>query len=162
MRLDSVETAIRRNDACRVQSFVSAWSETGALESATARVPLDFRPLPGTAPELEVVEVSPGNTARVDRSTLPTPECRRQAAADRFGVIELAPLLWQGDLPGAGRGGPLFVRDLGPERNQELVTRYRERRALLLVPGREGSPDLMPYQEGMERLWTGLTAGAGR
>ncbi len=33
----------------------------------------------------------------------PTASCRREARADRQGVVELAPLLWQGDVPGAER-----------------------------------------------------------
>ena len=162
MRLDSVETAMRRNDACRVQAFLSAWSETGTREAAAASVGLDFRPLPGNASGLEVVEISPGSTVRVDRTLLPSAECRRQAAADRLGVVELAPLLWQGDLPGIDGGAPLFVRDLGPQRNAELLARFPDRAAMILMPGSPGGPlVLVPYQEGMERVWPPVTDEAG-
>jgi hypothetical protein len=163
MRLDSVETAIRRNDACRVQTFLSVWSETGTREPAAVRAGLDFRPLPGNAAGLEIVEISPGSTVRVDRTAAPSPECRRQAAADRLGVVELAPLLWQGDLPGMEGGAPLFVRDLGPERNAELLARYGGRKAMILVSSSpDQPPELVPYQEGMERIWPAVTDEAGR
>ncbi len=163
MRLDSVETAIRRNDACRVQTFLSAWSETGAREPAAASVGLDFRPLPGNAPGLEIVEISPGSTVRVDRTVTPSDECRRQAAADRLGVVELAPLLWQGDLPGVEEGAPLFVRDRGPERNAEILARFVDRRAAMLVPGGPDRPPLLvPYEEGMARIWPPVRDEASR
>jgi hypothetical protein len=83
-----------------------------------------------------------------------SPACAREAAADRLGSIALAPLLWQGDLPGLESGQPMFVRDHGPERNRAVLAAYPERRPLVWgYESPDGSPTLMPYDRGMSLLW---------
>lgn len=78
----------------------------------------------------------------------------RELEADRFGAVALAPLLWQGDLPEAESGKPLFVRDLGPETNAEIRRLFSGRRAFLFSPLRAGAdPEIVPYEEGMRVLW---------
>ena len=85
--------------------------------------------------------------------------CQQEAVSDFNGVAGLPQRLWLGDLPAHERGRPMYVRDLGPERNRELLERWPERRAYLLVPTAPARlPDLLPYEEGMSRLWS---AGAG-
>ncbi len=159
MRMDSVETALRRNDICQLHRYATRRLEFGTVPAdASSQNPvgqeLDFRPLPGTPDPLRMVEVTPGNRVRVDPRIEFTPECRREARADRFGVLALAPLLWQGDLPGIEKGQPMAVRDLGPRANARLLARWPERTPyVFLYPGPEASPTLLPYDEGMARLW---------
>jgi hypothetical protein len=82
------------------------------------------------------------------------PTCTREAAADRFGSVALAPLLWQGDLPGLEEGRPMFVRDRGPERNRALLAAFPDRRPLVWgYDSRGGPPMLMPYERAMALLW---------
>lgn len=83
-------------------------------------------------------------------------ECRRQARADRFGSLDLAPFLWQGSLPGLEGERPLLVRDLGPEANGELMRRYPGRRAaaVLLPAGSGGGVRSVGYERAMEMLWS--------
>jgi len=90
MRRDSIETALRRNDICAVDTY--ARGRARSLEESTDR--LDFEASPGTPGSLEQRELSPGNVIRVSPSRAPTPSCLREARADRLGVIELEPLLW--------------------------------------------------------------------
>lgn len=94
--------------------------------------------------------------------------CAREARSDRRGWLGLTELLWQGDLPGLPPGGAMWVRDLGPEANATLLSRYPERVPLLLLPPEDGAPDeggtadaidradgwaLVPYGKGVEILW---------
>lgn len=157
MRMDSVETALRRNDVCLLHRYAlaRAGSGGGADDPASSiRRRLDLRPLPGTPDRLRFVELSPGNRVRVDPGLAPTPGCRREARADRLGVTSLAPLLWQADLPGIEEGRPLVVRDLGPAANARLLERWPDRTPwVFLDPGDDGPPALVPYEEGMARLW---------
>jgi hypothetical protein len=150
MRLDSLETALRRNDTCDVQGYVTARIEQGA----PSLPPLDFEPLPGSPPNLAPVWLSPGNRVRLDPRREPSLRCRREAIADRNGVVALAPLSWQGDLPGALRGRALFVRDLGPQDNQRVIARYPDRQPLFyFTPDTMSAPSLRPYAEGLARIW---------
>jgi len=83
------------------------------------------------------------------------PACAREVAADRFGAVSLAPLLWQGDLPGlASDGAPLFVRDYGPERNQAVLRAFPDRTPAVFARRAEAAPPtLIPYDEAMALLW---------
>ncbi len=164
MRLDSVETAIRRNDTCRVQQFVDEWRRRGSRMEAEAAQSLDFTSRAGAPPGLRVLEVAPGSLIRSDPGSPPTGSCAVQARADRFGVVELAPLLWQGDLPGLERGQAMFVRDLGPDLNRVLLRAEADREPLVFAPKRESAPpELQPYDPAMELLWgeDGPRAGGG-
>jgi hypothetical protein len=78
----------------------------------------------------------------------------RQAQADRFGAVSFPPLAWQGDLPGAEKGRPLFLRDLGPEKNARLRALFPDRTAYVYSPFVLGGvPELVPYQDAMRVLW---------
>jgi hypothetical protein len=157
MRQDSVISLLRRNTNCRLDEFARA----RAARSRGVDVPLpdvDLRQLPGTPAEIVRPPVADGTTLRtVDGERFP-PSCQRELAADRFGAVALAPLLWQGDLPGIERGAPLFVRDLGPEWNRALLEHYDARTPWVFVPKTPGAPpELVPYDEAMQVLW-GATA----
>ena len=147
MRRDSIETALRRNDICAVDAY--ARSRDQSPGTSTDR--LDFDALPGTPGALELRELSPGNVIRVSPSRAPTPSCLREARADRLGVIELEPLLWQAPpLPGR----PIVVaRDMGPVKNAKLISALR--RTPYLYVDFEGEPRLMEYAAGMELIWGG-------
>jgi hypothetical protein len=90
----------------------------------------------------------------VDPGTEPSPACRLEARADRNGIISLAPLLWQGDLPGLGGEEPMFVRDLGYRDNAIVLEGFPERRPyVLMTPAPGARPALRDYQEGMPEIW---------
>ena len=165
---DSVETAFRRNGVCAVHRYAE-WryrreegredaargsGDAGDAAPRSAPPELDLRTLPGRPPSLEPVEVAPGYVVWRDPGRRWGPECRREAMADRSGVVSLAPLLWQGDLPGIEEGQPLFVRDLGPEENRRLFGHYPNRYPYLFASGGLGKPAaLQPYREEVQRIW---------
>ena len=152
MRRDSVETALRRNPLCRVHMYAQArLGGDPAFEGALPR--LDLEPLPGMPAHLRMMETSPGAAVRVEPGAPLHPSCRREMAADRLGVVELAPLLWRTALPGEA-GGVLLARDLGPEANRRFREGIPERRAWMWVPPGPGeAPALLPYEEAERMLW---------
>jgi hypothetical protein len=175
MRLDSVETALRQNPTCAVHTFADA-REHGAAPAA----PLDFdrRAAPRSAADrltrLRVVEIAPGNRIRAMEGERLTAACMREAAADRIGALDIAPLLWQASLPGLDARGPMFVRDLGPERNARLIAAMPERtpyvliaedndRSAVLAGGRAqpeaGAARVVAYAQGIAAIWGAEEAG---
>ena len=88
-------------------------------------------------------------------------ECVREIQADRFGAVALAPLLWQGDLPGEEERGVLFLRDLGPEANARVLALFPNRPSFVFSPMEMGgAPELVPYDEAMRELWGPPPRGA--
>jgi hypothetical protein len=159
MRLDSIETALRRNDVCRLNRYTEARVARHAGAPAPSPLPeLDLNLLPGAPDYLQSRLLAEGDRVGVDPREPITPACNREARADRFGVISLAPLVWQGDLPGAESGRPMFVRDLGPEENEAVLAAFPGRTPFLYrtsTPG--GPPVLVPYDEGVAELWGATT-----
>ncbi|HEX6135813.1 MAG TPA: hypothetical protein VFZ24_17700 [Longimicrobiales bacterium] len=148
-RLDQVETLVRQNSTCALHHFAV---QTGGHERpAVLPAALDTVPRPDRLPLL--VEIAPGDRIRAWPDEQLTPECSRQARSDRFGILDLAPLAWQGDLPLSTPRGALFVRDLGPERNAELIAAHPDRTPWLYAMTAGGAPRLLPYAEGMSLLW---------
>jgi hypothetical protein len=147
MRLDSVETALRQNSTCAVHDFADAYEQKRALPR------LDFTPRASGFPPERLV--SPGNRIRVQPGERITPHCAREINADRAGVVDVTPLVWQGALPGARNDArPMFVRDLGPERNQTLLREYPDRTAYIYGPAHpEVEPRLWPYEGAVKSLW---------
>lgn len=160
MTLDSVETVLRRNAVCRVQAYVTARVEE---ERPPSELPtLDLRPLPGSPPHLRPVFLSPGNRVMVGPEGLDELRCRREARADRNGVLSHGPLVWQGALPGLREDHPMFVRDLGPEENRGTLSAHPDRRAwMYFTPDTLSPPVLRPYEEGMARIWESPVSGSG-
>jgi hypothetical protein len=158
MRLDSIETALRQNPTCDVQMLVDAIVAGDANARAAALARLELTPRASELPP--VVQIARGNTMRVAPGALLTPACRRQANADRNGILDLAPLVWRGDLPGGHARGPLFVRDLGPERNAQLIARMTDRTPLLMyTPTDAGMPVTREYGVAVDLLWNGQPKG---
>jgi hypothetical protein len=80
--------------------------------------------------------------------------CLLEAASDTLGIVEMAGLLWQTDLPGTDGPGAMVVRDLGPSANALLIARYPTRTpSVFYRPVKEGPPRLVPYADGMRALW---------
>ena len=154
MRQDSIITALRRNTSCGLHLYALAREEMVRHGRAVALPPADLEQIPGTHPDIELPPLRAGSTVRIRRGEPFPPPCARQLAADRFGAVSLAPLVWQGDLPGVEEGLPLYVRDMGPERNRAVLELYPRRVALVFTPTvLDGPPRIVPYEEGMELLW---------
>jgi hypothetical protein len=163
MRLDSIETAMRRNDVCQLHTFTLAYSGSSPSEEVSRQAAaLDFRLLSDSPPHLRPLEITEGNRVSIDPSRPFSPDCRREAGADRFGIVSLAPLLWQGDLPGVEAGAPMMVRDLGPGENRILMEAFPHREPFVLSMGPGGEvPVLRDYQEAMSQLWGQEESGVG-
>lgn len=164
MRLDSLETALRQNPLCQVAEYLEALEAKRRGEPIVEQVQLDFVPRSDGSPPR--VEISPDNWILVSEDTPLTAECVREVEADRYGVIDVTPLVWQGDLPGSPTPrGPLYVRDLGPELNERLISAFPERIPLFFYqPAPDRAPILVPYAEGRDTLWSNrpTDTGSGR
>lgn len=152
MRLDSVEMAMRLNPTCDVHRYTMTLGGSSKAGGAGVPADLDFTPRARNLPPR--IELSP------DSWIIPGPDhalkgdCAREARSDRYGVIDVSPLLWQGDLPGLTVRGAMYVRDLGPEANRRLIESMPDRKPLLyMIPEPDGEPVLVGYEDGMARLW---------
>ena len=79
--------------------------------------------------------------------------CRREAAADRLGLMGLTSYVWRGDLPGLGGSGVLWTRDLGPEANARLIEASPGRTPLFVLPDSASAGLVVPYEMGVMALW---------
>lgn len=149
-RGDSVEAAMALNPTCDVDQFAT-WYATRGGESPPVPLNFDFsKPSP-----TQRIDVAQGDQIRYNPAKPLTRACQREVASDTLGVIDISPLVWQGDLPGAARGAAMIVRDLGPDLNAQLIERYPDRVPMMLIRAtKEGAPRLVPYEEGMKKLWT--------
>lgn len=165
MRRDSLETALRRNDLCRVDAYARTRAAAdgggeggGSGSGAPSPQPrlseraLDLRALPGSPPGLEVRLLSPGNPVRVDPGYAWDERCLREARADRLGTQELEPLAWR-TRPVSGK--VVLLRDLGPAENGASLAAYPGRAPWVWVAFAGEAGRLLPYREGMELLWGG-------
>jgi hypothetical protein len=157
-RFDVVETLLRQNSTCRVHHLAEAVvaRDTAAERSLLAALNSDPR-----ASGLPVqVSIAPGNKIRVEADEPLTPACMQQARSDARGILDIAPLLWRGELPsGAEAGtGTLYVRDLGPVRNRALLEQHPHRQHLvyMLPHVHAQEPVVLPYDDGMQLLWGAL------
>lgn len=168
MRRDSIETAIRRNDLCEVDRF-ARWRSDPA---ASAPVSLTFDPLPGPAPELRTVVISPGNGVLLRPGSALDEACVREAHADRLGTVELEPLLWQAPPPSRRSGQrtdrrtgvPMLIvaRDMGPAANAEVTAAFPDLSSWMVIAGAPGErPSLRAYAPSEEALWGGSARPSG-
>ena len=144
MRQDSVIAALRRNTNCELHSYALAREARAALggsRRADGRNPgdvslpeVDLEQIPGMPSDIERPPSPPGATLRTRAGEPFGTACYREVNADRYGAVALAPLLWQGDLPGVEEGRTMFVRDFGPEQNRRLLDAYPERQPFVFVP----------------------------
>ena len=156
MRQDSVITVLRRNTNCGLHLYALA------REAGGAPLPdVDLEQVPGTPSDIERPPSPPGATIRTRDGEPFGIACLREVGADRYGAVALAPLVWQGDLPGLEEGHPMFVRDFGPEQNRRLLDAYPERQPFVFVPKDPSlPPEIVPYDEAMAQLW-GVVGQAG-
>ena len=88
--------------------------------------------------------------------------CRREQEADVRGGFGITGILWLDDLPGIEGDGPMWVRDLGPERNALLIEEYPEREPLFLLPEGPGTVGrVVTYEEGVSALWDRAASPSG-
>ena len=164
MRQDSVITVLRRNTNCGLHLYTltrvarSAGADPRQTDDrglgGAPRPEVDLRQVPGTPPDIERPPSPPGATLRTRAGEPFGNACVREVNADRYGVVALAPLIWQGDLPGLEEGRPMFVRDFGPELNRRLLDAYPERQPFVFVPKDPSRPpEIVPYAEAMAQLW---------
>jgi hypothetical protein len=151
MRLDSLEVAMRYNPTCEAH-FFSLWYELDPAARSHAPPPMDFNFLPH--PEIPKIRIANGDDIRAEPRAPMAPACLRQVASDTLGILEVASLLWEAELPGSTGPGPLVVRDMGPDVNAQLIARHPERVPLVFYRStKEGPPTLAPYALGMRALW---------
>jgi len=151
MRVDSLEAALRQNTTCDAHNF-ALWYSTNVADRPPQHPPLDFSFIPHNPPPK--VLIADGDEIRAYPGVPMSPRCFREAASDTVGIIDVGPLVWQGDLPGIGGDGAMIVRDMGPEANARLIRKYPDRvPEVLLRHGNDQRPKLLPYTEGMKLLW---------
>ena len=150
MRQDSVITVLRRNTNCGLHLYALARDPPAR---GVSLLEVDLDQLPGTPPDIERPPSPPGATVRTRAGEAFGIACLREVGSDRFGAVALAPLVWQGDLPGVEEGRPMFVRDFGPEQNRRLLDAYPERQPFVFVPKDPSlPPEIVPYDEAMALL----------
>lgn len=151
MRLDSLEAALRQNTTCDVHNF-ALWYSANVAEHPWLHPRLDFSFIPRNQPPQ--VTIAEGDGIRAYPGVPMSPACFREVASDTLGIIDIGPLVWQGDLPTVGGDGAMIVRDMGPEDNARLIRKYPDRvPEVLLRHGDDQPPKLLPYTEGMKLLW---------
>jgi hypothetical protein len=153
MRVDSIRAALAHNSTCAVQLHLDGVERApppASPDAASSTPALSFSPTAGST--LRELVMPSGSAMRAAEGEALDPVCEREATADFHGVLGVPPLLWQGDLPGLGVNGALFVRDFGPERNQRLIARFPEREPRALIR-RNGAVQLLSYQQAMDELW---------
>ena len=157
IRQDSVISFLRRNSNCALEAYATARA------SGLAQLPpIDREQEAGLPPDLVRAPAAGGTRVRTRQGEAYTAACLRELNADRFGAVSLAPLLWQGSLPGDEDDRPLFVRDLGPQRNRDALMAWPARTPWVFVPKEDGgAPELVPYAEAMDVLWGDVPLSSG-
>lgn len=150
-RGDSLEAAMALNPTCDVHQYADWYAAKGGDRSAVPpSLNFDF-----TAPnKTQTIEIARGDEIRYSAQHPFLRTCLRQVASDSLGIIDIAPLVWQSDLPGLVGTGAMIVRDMGPEENARLIAQYPGRVPMVLLrPEKEGQPKLVPYDLGIKALW---------
>ncbi len=154
VRQDTVITALRRNTNCQLHLYSLARDAAAKGTRGVALPAADLDQIPGTPSDIQRPPAPAGATLRIRPNEVYPDSCIRQLRADRFGAVALAPLVWQGDLPGIEEGLPLYVRDLGPEKNRRILALYPDRAPFMFVPKvPDAAPEIVPYAEAMAILW---------
>lgn len=150
MRNDSIQPLVRRNDFCMLREYALARLAGGTGPSLP---PIDLTQTSAPAERLISLQQPDGSVVWRGEGVEWSEECVREMSADRYGSVALVPLLWQGDLPGLESGGPMFVRDFGPERNQAVRALFPGLEALVWAHPPGGRPALLPYDAAMVGFW---------
>jgi len=154
VRQDTVITALRRNTNCQLHLYSLARDAAATGTPGVVIPAVDMDQVPGTPADIQRPPAPAGATLRIRPNEVYPESCIQQLRADRFGAVALAPLVWQGDLPGIEEGLPLYVRDLGPEKNRRVLALYPERVPFVFVPkAPDAAPEIVLYAEAMAILW---------
>lgn len=151
-RFDEIETLLRQNTTCTVHELALATVAGDDAAAGELLQRLDRVPRPDRLPP--AIEIAPGDLMRLRPGDRLSADCLREVHSDRFGILDIAPLFWKGDVPGGTPRGTLYVRDLGPERNAALIAREPGRSAWVYAVAADGGLTLMPYEQGMDLLWS--------
>ncbi len=142
----SIEETFRLVDGCRIQR---ALDEADSLDASWSRTEIRMR-LEGRLDELRLrglpIErtLLPDPSVRVDTSRALPADCYREVQRDETGYTFYETLIWRND-PWL-RDGVIYARDLGPQKNSQLMSRYPDREYLLYTrtsPGFESKPELL-------------------
>lgn len=88
--------------------------------------------------------------------------CTLENASDSLGASGLTNYIWLGDPPGVDGDGVLWARDLGPAANARLIAEHPTRAPIFLLPVNGGRDvRLVPYEEGIRKLWGGAASSGG-
>lgn len=150
-RGDSLEAAMALNPTCDVHKYANWYAAKGDDHSGIPpSLNFDF-----AAPnKTQTIQIARGDEIRYSEAHPFSRTCLRQVASDSLGIIDIAPLVWQSDLPGLDGSGAMIVRDMGPEENAKLIAHYPGRVPMVLFrPEKEGQPKLVPYDLGIKSLW---------
>ncbi len=142
----SIEETFRLVDGCRIQRALdeadsqnASWSRTEARLRLERRLEeLRLRALPVER------DLLPDPSVRVDTSRAMPADCHREVQRDATGYTFYETLIWRND-PWL-RDGVIYARDLGSQKNVELMSRYPDREYLIYTrtsPGFESKPELL-------------------
>lgn len=149
MRLDSLETALRRNATCDVHNFTTLYT---SRSPQGAQPSLDFALRSGEVGR--AILTATGNRIRIRNGQPLSRECLREASADTLGIVDVAPLVWQSGSPGLPVGQMVIARDMGPETNTALTAAHPDRVPLMFMRRADDAPPvLVPYDSAMQILW---------
>lgn len=143
------ERSYRVVDGCRLENALDRADSLAAtgVDSVTVRGWLAEHLAVWRDSDLPVIdEVLSDPTVRVDTTRPLSGDCLRNALRDRTGFTLYGTLAWRND-PWL-REGVIYARDLGPQRNRRLISRYSDRPVFLyapLSPAPHVKPVLQPY-----------------
>lgn len=153
-RADIVQAAARHSSTCRL--------ETVANELEAGRTPPVLVVKPD--PPFPIVQRS-GLLAEVRFGVHePFPEaCAMNLQADEYATVPAVFSTWRHDLPNLKpRTGVVVLRDLGPERNERAMRAWPGRTPYLAFLDEDGRTVVLPYEEGMRRVWRGKLSAPPR
>lgn len=150
IRNDSIQPILRRNDFCRLQEYAQA--RLGGVTGASLPA-IDLQQTSAEQPGMIGLRQPGAPVVWRGEGVEWSEQCVLEMSSDRYGAVALAPLLWQGDLPGLERGSPMFVRDFGPAKNEALRALYPEREPMVWAYPPSGRPVLLEYAAAMAMLW---------
>lgn len=151
-REDALRRILGGYTSCQIQRYLDDADARGDSGAA----PPDPGPEAARGRGLLERRMPSGSVVRTYEGEELTRACRRQAESDFRGILGLPDVIWRGGVPGAEGDGPMYLRDMGPDRNPIALSAYPDRQAWLLAPLEPGGiPMLLPYAEGMARLWPG-------
>lgn len=143
-----VQAATRHNSTCLVELAASEL-EAGQTPPVLAIKPVAPMPVVRRSGRLAEIRVTPEE---------PFPQvCAINKAADKWATLPATFSLWRYDLPHLRpRAGIAVVRDLGPDLNERVLAAWPDRTPYLAFLDENGVTHLLPYTEGIRRVWASV------